>query len=93
MLAELAFILGMVPLCSYVRVERLQGITLANSLPSTTRTPCLAASSSVTGRSRPAVLLPCWALGAEPEDLLAALQPGVVGKIALSCIALMIPLC
>ena len=41
----------------------------------------------------PAVLLPCWTLGAEPVDLLVAVQPGVVGKISLRCIALMVPLC
>ena len=33
--AGLAFILGMVPLCSYARVQRLQGVVLASSLRST----------------------------------------------------------
>ena len=33
--AELAFILAMVPFCSYARVKRLQGVAFARSLPST----------------------------------------------------------
>ena len=37
--------------------------------------------------------LPCWALSAEPEDLFAASQSGVVGKVPLRCIAFMVPLC
>ena len=41
------------------------------------------------------MLLPCWALGTEPEDLLAigASLSSVVGKVALRCIALIVPLC
>ena len=41
---------------------------------------------------RPAVLLSCWALVAEPEDLLVALQPVFVRKVAVVCIATVIPL-
>lgn len=40
--------------------------------------------------SRPAVLLPCWALGAEPEDLL---HPYLVSEMPLNCIAHVVPLC
>ena len=41
----------------------------------------------------PAVLLPCWALIAEPEDLLAAAQAGIVREVILGCIASMVPCC
>ena len=87
----LALILGIVPLCSYLRVQLLQGVAFASSVPSTARTACLAAAISLAGRSRPAVLLPCWAVCAEPEDLLAASHPGVLRKVSLSCIAFMVP--
>ena len=83
----------MVPLCSYVRTQGLQGVTLASGMPSTDWTACLNAVISLVRWCRPAVLLPCWALVAEPEDMLVALQPGVVGKVALRCIAFMVPLC
>ena len=89
----MALILGIVPLCSYVKVQRLQGVAFASSLPSTVRTACLAAAILLLGRSRPAVLLPCWAVCTEPEDLFAAFHPGVLRKLSLSCIAIMVPLC
>ena len=34
-IARLAFILGTVPLCSYARVPRMQGVAFASSLAST----------------------------------------------------------
>ena len=40
----LALILDIVPFCSYVRVQLLQGVAFAGSVPSTTRTACLAAA-------------------------------------------------
>ena len=76
-IAGLALVLGMVPLCSYARVQCLQGVAFASSLPSTKWTACFAAASAPARLSRPAVLLPCRALGAEPEDLLAAVRPRV----------------
>ena len=42
---------------------------------------------------RPAVLLPHWALAAEPEDLLVAVQAGVVREVPVGCVALMVPFC
>ena len=69
----LTFILGIVPLCSYGRVQGVQGVAFASSLPSTEGTACLAAAISQIRHGRPAVLLSCWTLVAEPEDLLAAL--------------------
>ena len=89
----MALVLSIVPLCSYVRVQRLQRVAFASSVASTARTACLAAAITAEGRSRPAVLLPCLAVGAEPEDLLAALHPGVLRKVPLGCIAFMVPLC
>ena len=83
----------MVPFSSYARVVRLQGVAFASSLPSTEWTPSLAAASPAVGRSRPAVLLPNWALGAEPENPLGASQSGVVLKVSLRCVAFMIPFC
>ena len=65
---------AIVPVCSCVRVERLQGVAPASSSPSTVWTACLPATGSIVRLCRPAVLLPCWALGAEPEDLLATSQ-------------------
>ena len=40
----------------------------------------------------PAVLLPCWAVGAEPEDLLATFQADFVRKVPMLCVASMVPL-
>ena len=37
--------------------------------------------------------LPCWAFGAEPEDLLGTSQSSVMGKIIPLGIASMVPLC
>ena len=65
--AGLAFTLGLVPLCGYARVLCLKAVALAGSLPSTERTACLAAVHSITGPRKPAVLLPCWAVSAQPE--------------------------
>ena len=39
------------------------------------------------------MLLPCWALVAEPQDLLVAFQPDIVGEVPLRCIACMVPFC
>ena len=86
-----ALVLGMVPLCSYVRVQRLKGVALASSLPSTERTAWSGRLSAMTRLCRPAVLLTYRALDAEPEDLLAAFQSGVVGIIPPEGIALMVP--
>ena len=83
----------MVPLCSYARVQCLQGVAFASSLPSTAWKARLWAASSAAKHSRPAVLLPCWALGAEPEYLFVAFQTGAEGKFPTRCIAFMIPLC
>ena len=82
-----------VPLCSCGRVQRLQGVAFTSSMSSTEWTACLLAASSMIRHCRPAVLLPCWALGAQPEDLLVALQLCIVRRVPSSCIALVIPLC
>ena len=92
-IAGLALVLGVVPLCSYVRVQRLQGVASASSVPGTAWTAGLATASSMLWHCRPAVLLPCWALVAKPEDLLAAFQSGIVGKVSLWWIAFMVPSC
>ena len=93
MVAGLAVILGVIPLCSYVGVKRLQGVASASGLPSTERTAWSAWLHAVTWLCRPAVLLPCWAIGAEPEDLLVAFQADFVRKVPLLCIARVVPLC
>ena len=93
MIAGLTLVLAMIPLCSYARVERLQGIALAGSTASAAWTACLRPVSTIVRPCSPAVLLPCWALVAEPEDLLAAFQPDFLREVALLCIALVIPLC
>ena len=82
----------MIPLCSYARVERLQGIALADSTASAAGTARLMPASTVVRLCSPAVLLACWALVAEPEDLLAASQPDFVREVSLFCIAPVIPL-
>ena len=89
----LIFILAVVPLCSNVRVHRLQRVAFANSLPSTERAACLVAASSLVGNCRPAVLLPCWTAVAEPENLLITLLGSVLGKVSPRCIAFMVPFC
>ena len=81
----------MIPLFSYARVERLQGVAFARSMPSTDAAALFAAISSAMRWGRPAVLLAFWAVGAEPEDLLATFKPDFVRKVPLVCIA--IPLC
>ena len=93
MVAGLAAVLGVVPLCSYVRVQRLQGVALTSSLPSKKETARLAAACPAEGLCRPAVLLPCWALGAEPEDLDVAFQLDLVRAIPSKCISLVVPFC
>ena len=75
MVARLAFVLAMIPLCSYASMERLQGVALTSSLPSTTGAAVFAATSSAVRCGRPAVLLSCWTLLAKPVDLLAASPP------------------
>ena len=92
-IARLAWVLALIPLFSYGRVQRLQGVALASSLPSTSRTAGFAAAIPVIRLCRPAVLLPRWALVAEPENLLVASQSSVVGKIPLQLIAFMVPFC
>ena len=90
--AELALVLGMIPLCSYVRVERLQGVAFASILPNTKRISLSAWLHAITRLCRPAVHLPCWAMGAEPEDLLVALQADFVRKTPMLCIIRVVPL-
>ena len=93
MIARLALVLALIPLCSYGRVQCLQRVTSASSLPSTEGTARLVFASSIVRSCSPAVLLPRWTLVAEPPDLLIALQSGVVGEVFLGCIAFMVPLC
>ena len=93
MIAGLTLVFGVIPLCSHVRGACLQGVALANILPGTEWAVCQAAASSLIWCYTPAMLLPCWALGTEPEDLLGASLSSVVGKVAMRCIALMVPLC
>ena len=88
--ARLALVLCIVPLCSYAWVQRLQGVASASSMSSTEWTACLAAAHLRIRHCRPAVGLPCWAIGAKPEDLLVAFQPGVVREVRQRCI---VPLC
>ena len=90
--AGLVCVLAVVPLCSYVRVECLQGVAFTSSPPGTEWTARLVAAGAIHRRSRPAVLLPCWALDAEPENVLVASQPDAVGIVSLSCITYVIPL-
>ena len=90
---RLALVLAVVPLCSCFRVDRLQGVASASSLPSTEGTCCFDTARATVGLRRPAVLLPCWALGAKPGDLLATFQPYFVREVSLRCIAFVIPLC
>ena len=90
-IARLALVPGKVPLCSYGRVQRLQGVAFARSLPSTDWTARLVFAGSIVRRCRPAVLLPRWALFAEPPDLLGALQAGVVREVFVGCVAFMVP--
>ena len=92
-IAGLACVLGIVPLCSYVRVQRLQGVASACSLSSTEWTACLVAGCTIVRLSRPAVLLSCWALGAEPEDGLAALQRRVGRELPQERVLFVVPLC
>ena len=91
--AGLAVVLAVIPICSCVWVGRLQGVAFASSMPTTewTAIPCMGSSSVRV--SRPAVHLPCWALGTEPEDLLGTFQPYFIRKVFLSCVALVVPLC
>lgn len=88
-----ALVFTVVPVCSCARVKRLKGVAFAGSPASTEGTARQTTASSVLGCSRPAVLLPCWALAADPEDLLAASQCHLVRPESLSCIAMVIPLC
>ena len=83
-LAGLPLVLAVMPVSSYDRMKGLQGVAIASSMPSTDWTAWNATPGAITGLCRPAVLLSCWALVAEPEDLLAALQCSVVGKVTPS---------
>ena len=89
----ITFILGIVPLCSCVRVQLMQRVAFASSVPSTAWTSWSGGLHTITGPCRPAVLLSCWAVKAEPEDLLVTFQSSIVGKILLKCIAFMVPFC
>ena len=89
---KVTLVLAMIPLCSYARVECLQGVASARSMPSTNGAALFATISSAIRWGRPAVLLACWALGAEPEDLLSTFQPDFVRKVPLVCIVFVIPL-
>ena len=89
--AWLALVFAVVPLCSYVRIERLQRVATAHIPPRTEGTACLHAASAAERLSRPAVLLPCWALGAESENLLGASQCSLVRKVFQSYIAPVVP--
>ena len=91
--ARLAFILTLIPLCGYARAQRLKGVAFASGLPNTERTAWSAWLHAVTWPCRPAVLLSSWTIGAEPEDLLVALQPYSVRKVPKLCITWVIPLC
>ena len=84
--AGLAFVPGVVPLCSYVRVELLQGVAFAGSLSSTKGTAWLETASATERHCRPAVFMPCWAFVAEPEDLFVAFQ-GYFGRKKYPCTA------
>ena len=85
-------VLAKIPLCSYVRVKRLQGIALASNLSCTDGAACFVKASSMARGSSPAVLLSCWALLAEPPYWLGASQRCVLRVVVLSRIALVIPL-
>ena len=91
--ARLAFILALIPLCGYARAQRLKGVAFASGLPNTEQTAWSAWLHAVTWPCRPAVLLSSWTIGAEPEDLLVALQPYSVRKAPMLCITRVIPLC
>ena len=90
---RLALAPGIVPLCSYVRVQRLQRSCICERPVQHRMNSLSAAAHSHIRLCRPAVGLPCWAIGAEPEDLLTALQPYFVRKVPMLCIARAIPLC
>ena len=91
--AGLAFVLAMIPLCSYARMKSLQRVAFARHMPRTAWTTCLLETVSAKWLCSPAVLLSCRALVAQPEDLLGACPPDFVRKVSLLCIALVIPLC
>ena len=71
----------------------MQGVASASIMPSTEGTACLVLARSISRPCRPAVLLPCWALVAELEDLLVAVQAGVVREVPVGRIAFMVPFC
>ena len=91
-IAGLTWVLVMIPLCSYARIERLQGVAFARSMASTEGAAYFAARGSTVRWGRPAVLLSCWTLLAKPVDLLGAFPPDFVRKVPKVCIALVIPL-
>ena len=93
MIARLTLVLGIVPLCSYGRVQRLQAVASSSSHPSTEWTACLAFARTIIRHCRPAVLQTRRALVAEPEDLLVAVQAGVVGEVPIGCVAFVVPFC
>ena len=89
----LTFVLAMVPLYRYARVECLQGVAFACSLPSTEWAACFMTISTIERWHRLAVLLACRALVAEPEDLLGTSPLDLIRKAAVVCVVLVIPLC
>ena len=62
-------------------------------MASTAWAACWVLASSAQWSCNPAVLLSCWATGAYPVNLLIASLCGVIGEVALSRIALVVPLC
>ena len=91
--AELAFVLALIPLCGYARAQRLKGVAFASGLASTERTAWSAWLHAVTWLCRPAVLLSSWTIGAKPENLLVAFQADFVRKVPMLCVARVVPLC
>ena len=84
-----------IPLSCYRRVVCLQGVALASHTSSTHRTPASSFAklvNAVVWFCNPFMRLTSRALVAQPMNPLLALQCGVAGQDALSCIALMVPL-
>ena len=84
--AGLAFIFAMIPLCSYAKAGGLHGAAVASHMRSTAGTACLVAASSVCWLCRPAVLLSNWTVVAEPEHLRVASYLILSGKCPCSAL-------
>ena len=93
MIARLALVLAVIPLCSYGWVQHRQGVAFASNLPNTDGTACLVMAGSMQWLCRPAVLLPRYAIIAKLEDLPAAPQSNIVGEHPLQRIAFVVPFC